>query len=104
VEKTHIIKIPAKKSVRMPPIPFKNLSSFNFLLEIEVASDANFSKRAYDIIAQNSVSVQAHNPFFVNLQLRTNQNYRGVMPLTDTIRKVLILKIKNSSLCFSFPI
>jgi hypothetical protein len=34
-----MIKIPAKKNVpRMPPIPFKNLSNFNFSLEIEAIS------------------------------------------------------------------
>lgn len=32
-EDTPIIKIPAKKNqVRMPPIPFKNMSNFNFTL------------------------------------------------------------------------
>jgi hypothetical protein len=69
-----------------------------------MASDVDFSRRAYDLIAQNSVSVQANTPFFVNVQLRTNQSYRGVMPSTDTLRKVLILKIKNSSICYSYPV
>ncbi len=32
-EKTWMIKIPAKKNqIRMPPIPFKNLSNYNFTM------------------------------------------------------------------------
>lgn len=31
-------------------------------------------------------------------------NYKGVVPARDTIRKVLILKIKNSSVYFNYPI
>ena len=32
-EDTQLIKIPAKKNMpRMPPVPFKNLSNFNFSL------------------------------------------------------------------------
>lgn len=32
-ENTWMIKIPAKKNqIRMPPIPFKNMSNFNFTL------------------------------------------------------------------------
>lgn len=46
----------------------------------------------------------ANSPFFVNLQLKTNMNYRGMTPKTDTIRKVLILKVKNSTVFFHYPI
>ena len=46
----------------------------------------------------------ANNPFFVNLQLKPNMNYRGITPKTDTIRKILILKVKNSSVHYSYPI
>lgn len=45
----------------------------------------------------------AKTPFFVNMQLKTNMNYRGVTPKSDTIRKILILKVKNSSVFFSYP-
>lgn len=32
-EDTQVIKVPAKKNqIRMPPIPFKNVSNFNFTL------------------------------------------------------------------------
>ena len=31
-------------------------------------------------------------------------NYKGVMPVKDTIRKVLLLKIKNSSVYFNYPL
>ena len=39
----------------------------------------------------------------MNLQLKENMNYQGPMPTKDTIRKILILKIKNSSVYFNFP-
>jgi hypothetical protein len=103
-EQTHVIKIPAKKNMRLPPIPFKNTSSFNFILEVETATTENFSDRAYDIVAQSSANCMANSPFFVNLQLKSNMNYRGLTPKTDTIRKVLILKVKNSTVYFHYPI
>ena len=31
-------------------------------------------------------------------------NYQGPMPIKDTIRKILVMKIKNSSVYFNFPI
>jgi hypothetical protein len=103
-EGTPIIKLPAKKSMRIPPIPFKNNSPFGFVLEVETATTENFSDRPYDIISQNTVNCMANSPFFVNLQLKTNMSYRGSMPVSDTIRKVLLLKVKNSSVYFSYPI
>ena len=100
-----MIKIPAKKNqIRMPPIPFKNLSAFNFTLEVEAITNESFANRPYDIVTQNFVNCQANMQFFVNLQLKENMNYKGVMPLRDTIRKVLILKIKNSSVYFNYPL
>jgi hypothetical protein len=90
--------------MRMPPLPFKNLSPFNFLLEAETASITDFSNRAYDVIVSSIVNCTANSPFFVNMQLRPNVNYKGVVPKTDLLRKVLILKVKNSSVCFSYPI
>jgi hypothetical protein len=42
-EKTHVIKIPAKKNMRIPPIPFKNISPFNFIMEVETATTEDFS-------------------------------------------------------------
>lgn len=99
-----MIKIPAKKNqIRMPPIPFKNLSNFNFTLEVEAITNESFAKKPYDIIVQNFVNCQANTQFFVNLQLKENMNYQGEMPTKDTIRKILVLKIKNSSVYFNFP-
>lgn len=46
----------------------------------------------------------ANSPFNVNMQLRVNMEYEGVMPLTETIRKVLILRVKNTSVYFYYPI
>lgn len=46
----------------------------------------------------------ANTPFFINLQLKTNMSYRGPMPVSDIIRKVLLLKVKNSTVYFSYPI
>lgn len=103
-EGTRIIKIPAKKSMRIPPIPFKNCSPFTFVLEIETATTENFSDRPYDIISQSTTNCMANAPFFVNLQLKTNMSYRGALPVSDTIRKVLLLKVKNSTVYFSYPI
>jgi hypothetical protein len=37
-EQCHVIKIPAKKNMRIPPIPFKNASAFNLILEVETAT------------------------------------------------------------------
>lgn len=88
----------------MPPIPFKNLSNFSFTLEVEAITNENFGNRAYDIITQNFVNCQPNTQFFVNLQLKENINYKGVVPVKDTIRKVLVLKIKNSSVFFNFPL
>jgi hypothetical protein len=30
--------------------------------------------------------------------------YKGQVPIKDTIRKILVLKIKNSSIYYSYPI
>jgi len=99
-----MIKIPAKKNqIRMPPIPFKNLSNFNFTLEVEAISNENFSCRPYDIITQNFVNVQANMQFFVNLQLKENMSYKATVPAKDYIRKILVLKIKGSSIYYNYP-
>ena len=96
--------MPAKKNqIRMPPIPFKNLSNFNFTLEVEAITNENFSNRPYDIVTQNFVNCQANTQFFVNLQLKENMQYKGQMPSRDTIRKILVLKIKNSSVFYNYP-
>lgn len=42
--------------------------------------------------------------FFVNLQLKENINFKGLVPVKDTIRKILVLKIKNSSVYFNYPL
>lgn len=55
-------------------------------------------------MTQNFVNCQANMQFFVNLQLKENMNYKGVMPIRDTIRKILVLKIKNSSVYFNYPL
>lgn len=52
---------------------------------------------------QNFVNCQANTQFFVNLQLKENMNYQGPMPTKDTIRKILVMKIKNSTVYFNFP-
>lgn len=31
-------------------------------------------------------------------------NYKGVVPAKDTIRKILLLKIRNSSVFFNYPL
>lgn len=100
-----MIKVPAKKNqIRMPPIPFKNMSNFNFSLEVEAITNENFANRAYDIVSQNFVNCQANMQFFVNLQLKENINFKGTLPVKDTIRKILVLKIKNSSVYFNYPL
>lgn len=99
-----MIKIPAKKNqIRMPPIPFKNLSPFNFTLEVEAISNESFSNKPYDIITQNFVNCQANTQFFVNLQLKENMSYKGQVPAKDYIRKILVLKIKGSSIYYNYP-
>ena len=40
----------------------------------------------------------------MNLQLKENMSYKGPMPTRETIRKILILKIKNSSIYFNYPL
>ena len=103
-EDTAIIKVPAKKNqIRMPPIPFKNLSNFNYTIETEAISNESFANRPYDIITQNFVNCQANTQFFVNLQLKENMAYKGPMPVKDYIRKILVLKIKGSSIYYNYP-
>lgn len=100
-----MIKVPAKKNmIRLPPIPFKNLSNFNFSLEVEAISNESFSNKPYDIVCQSLVNCQANMQFFVNLQLKENINYKGQIPVRESIRKILLLKIKNSSVFFNFPL
>lgn len=84
--------------------PSKNLSNFNFTLEVEAISNESFSGRPYDIITQNFVNCQANTQFFVNLQLKENMSYKGNMPAKDFIRKILVLKIKGSSIYYNYPI
>lgn len=100
-----MIKIPGKKStIRMPPIPFKNVSPFNFHLEIELVS-AETGMMLYDVVPMSyNVNCAPNTPFFVTLQLKPNLNFKGALPLTETIRKVMILKVRNSSVHFSYPI
>lgn len=38
------------------------------------------------------------------MQLKENLNYEGVMPTRMTIRKILVMRIKNSSSYFHFPL
>jgi hypothetical protein len=49
------------------------------------------------------VNVQANTQFFVNLQLKENMGYKGTMPAKDYIRKILVLKIKGSSIYYNYP-
>ena len=89
----------------MPPIPFKNVSPFNFLLEVDTVSYHDMSDRQYDIVNTSpTINCSANSPFFVTLQLKPNLSHRGAVPKTETIRKVIILKVKNGSMCFSYPI
>lgn len=71
---------------------------------MEAISSENFQNKPYDIITQNFVNCQANTQFFVNLQLKENMSYKGPMPTKETIRKILILKIKNSSIYFNYPL
>lgn len=104
-EDYNIIKVPAKKNqIRMPPIPFKNMSNFNFFFDVDIITNENFSKRPYDIISQSFVKCQANTQFFINLQLRENINFKGTIPLKDTIHKILVFKIRNSSIYFNYPL
>ena len=74
------------------------------MLEAETVSSSSFANRAYDVTVSSIVNCSANTPFFVNIQLKPNSNYRGATPKTDILRKVLVLKLKNSSVCFSYPI
>lgn len=49
------------------------------------------------------MNCQANTQFFVNLQLKENMSYKGPMPAKDYIRKILILKIKGSSVYYNYP-
>jgi hypothetical protein len=55
-------------------------------------------------MTQNFVNCQANTQFFVNLQLKENMGYRGTLPSKDYIRKILVLKIKGSTVFYSYPI
>jgi hypothetical protein len=54
-------------------------------------------------VTQNFVNCQANTQFFINLQLKENMSYKGPMPSKDYIRKILILKIKGSSIYYNYP-
>jgi hypothetical protein len=103
-EDTQVIKIPAKKNqIRMPPIPFKNLSNYNLTIEVEAIANESFNDKPYDVITQNFVNCQPNSQFFVNIQLKENMSYKGNRPSRDYIRKILILKIKGSSIYYNYP-
>lgn len=60
--------------------------------------------KPYDIVTQNYASCQANGLFFINMQLKENINYTEQFPSRYTIRKVLVLKVKNSSSFFHYPL
>jgi len=87
----------------MPPIPFKNLSNFNLTIEVEAIANESFNDKPYDIVTQNFVNCQANTQFFVNIQLKENMSFKGPRPAKDYIRKILVLKIKGSSIYYNYP-
>jgi hypothetical protein len=100
-----VVKIPAKKGqYRMAALPFKNLSGIDLKMEVEMVSMNDNEEKAYDVVAQSYITAEKKSIFFVNMQLKENINYRGEYPSRMTIRKVLLLKIKNSSCIFYFAI
>ena len=88
----------------MPPIPFKNLSKCTFTLEVEAVSNQSFNDQPFDVVTQTFVHCPMNAQFFVNLQLKENINYKGEVPTRYTFRKILLLKIKNSSVYYHYPI
>jgi hypothetical protein len=38
------------------------------------------------------------------MQLKENMSYEGSMPTKDYIRKILVMKIKGSSIYYNYPI
>lgn len=50
------------------------------------------------------MNVQANMQFFVNLQLKENMSYKSTVPAKDYIRKILLLKIKGSTILYNYPI
>lgn len=99
-----MIKIPAKKGAKLPPLPFKNLSSYTCYFEVETITTEDMSKRPFDLSCPSSIVCTANSPFFVMLQLKINPLYDEPIGKTDVIRKILVLKVRNSSLYFSYPI
>jgi hypothetical protein len=64
----------------------------------------NKSIEAYDLVPQGSVNCLANSPFQINMQFVINDDFEGELPETQIIRRLLILKIKNSSVYFYYPI
>lgn len=48
--------------------------------------------------------MSANNSYILNLTLKPNINFNDCCSEKCEIRKVLLLKIKNSTVIFSFPI
>ena len=61
-------------------------------------------QQAYRLQAQTAVNTLGSSSFSINLQLMVNEDFEGKLPETQVIRRILILKVKNSSVHYYFPL
>ena len=85
-------------------LPFENLSNLSLDLEVGTLSIEDFRNRPYDVSVQLFSACKSKSRFYLKVFLRRNKYFTGKLPLRDFIRKVLVLKVKNSSVCYSYPL
>ena len=80
------------------------MSRFDFDIDIGAITNENCADKPYDIITSKVVHSEADKRFYVVVNLKENKEYSGPFPKRYYIRKILVLKIKNSSVCYSYPL
>lgn len=104
-----VIKLAVKKGKKPDcKIPFKNCSNINLALEAEWLQDETPCPYNF-LIHPPQLSVTAKNMFIMTLLMKQSAPQGDPLgePSVDknmSIHKVLLLKIKNSNIIFSFPV
>jgi hypothetical protein len=103
----NVLKIPVRKNVKIAPLQFKNHSQTSLSMEVELVGPPSgdlTEQQAYRLQAQTAVNTLGSSSFSINLQLMVNEDFEGKLPETQVIRRILILKVKNSSVHYYFPL
>lgn len=102
----NVLKVPVPKNTKISPLQFKNQSANSISFEVELASLSTEPsvEEAYNLTVQRNVNTLANSPFTIQLNLTTNEDFEGELPAKQIIRRILILKIKNSAVHFYYPL